>query len=78
MNTAAIRQQLHQYIDVADDKKIEAIYTLLENSNDFKMIYSDEELKMFRESAGAYLSGDNPGYTIEEAHDYIRKARNKE
>ena len=30
MTTAAIREKLYDYIRVADDKKIEAIYTLLE------------------------------------------------
>ena len=31
MRTAQIRQQLHDYIDAAEDKKLKAIYTLLEN-----------------------------------------------
>ncbi|MDB5115085.1 MAG: hypothetical protein JWQ79_577 [Mucilaginibacter sp.] len=30
MTTAAIREKLHEYIDVADDRKIEAIYTMVE------------------------------------------------
>ena len=31
MTTAVIRERLYDYIRVADDKKIEAIYTLLED-----------------------------------------------
>jgi len=31
MTNITIRQQLHKYIDAIDDKKIEALYTLLEN-----------------------------------------------
>jgi hypothetical protein len=46
MNTATIRQKLYEYIKVADDKKVKAIYTIVEDEinelhewwNDKKMI----------------------------------------
>jgi hypothetical protein len=31
MNTSAIRKRLHEYIKVAEDKKIKALYTIIEN-----------------------------------------------
>jgi hypothetical protein len=31
MNTAAIRKKLDEYIRVADDRKVRAIYTIIEN-----------------------------------------------
>ncbi len=31
MKTANIRQRLHSYLEVADDKKINAIYTMVED-----------------------------------------------
>jgi len=31
MNTITIRQKLHKYIEIADDKKIQAIYTMIED-----------------------------------------------
>lgn len=31
MNTATIRQKLYDYIKVADDKKVKAIYTIIES-----------------------------------------------
>jgi len=31
MDTATLKQKLHYYIDTAEDKKLEAIYTILEN-----------------------------------------------
>lgn len=30
MDTATIRQQLHNYLEVAEDKKINALYTIIE------------------------------------------------
>jgi hypothetical protein len=33
MNTAQIKQQLHDYIDNAEEKELRAIYTLLEDNN---------------------------------------------
>lgn len=30
MNTSSIKQQLHNYLDVADSKKLKAIYTMIE------------------------------------------------
>ena len=43
MDTATIRQQLHNYLEIADDKKVKAIYTIIEKDiqeNDFE--YPDE------------------------------------
>jgi hypothetical protein len=31
MRTAKVREQIHDYINSADDKKLRALYTLLEN-----------------------------------------------
>ena len=31
MNTANIRKQLHDYLEVADEKKLNAIYTMVED-----------------------------------------------
>jgi putative addiction module component (TIGR02574 family) len=33
MSIAEIRQHLHDYIDIAEDKKLEAIYTLLQDNS---------------------------------------------
>ncbi len=39
MDTATIRQHLHNYLEIADDKKVKAIYTIIEKDiqeNDFE------------------------------------------
>lgn len=75
MNTTIIREQLHQYIDNADDHTIEAIFTILKSDITSQSSYTDEELKIFYERRQKYLSGNTTTYSAEEAHDYIRKNR---
>ncbi|HEY8782078.1 MAG TPA: hypothetical protein VIM16_10710 [Mucilaginibacter sp.] len=43
MTTTAIREKLYQYIRVADDKKVKAIYTLLEDQIVPKYDWSEDE-----------------------------------
>lgn len=43
MTTTSIRQKLHSYLEVADDKKIKAMYIMLEDDIEkFSFEYSDE------------------------------------
>ena len=44
MNTASIRDKLYDYIRVADDKKLMAIYTMLEDT-------ITEDLEWWRDNA---------------------------
>ena len=69
-----IRQQLHQYIDAADDKNIEAIYTILQGNMQHER-FSAEDLKKFYDRRAEYLEGKMETYTVEEAHNLIRQAR---
>jgi len=77
MNTTAIRQQLHQYIEDADDNKIEAIFTILQTDMKASSSYTDEELKKFYDRREKYQQGNTTTYNAEEAHEYIRNSRNK-
>ena len=45
MRTTQIRQQLHDYINSAEDKKLKAIYTLLENDlhDDYQLTTAQKE-----------------------------------
>ena len=74
MDTSTIRQHLHNYLEVADDKKIIAIYTIIEKDikeNDF--VYSDElktELdKRYRE----YKNGSAEMITASDSKKRIAK-----
>ncbi len=77
MTTATIRQQLHKYIDITDDKKIEALFTLLENEINQPYSFSDEEINLLHERAEKYLAGGTKTYTVEDAHKQIREQRKK-
>jgi len=45
MTTATIRQQLHSYLEVADDKKVKAFYTLLKGDIEESGVEYTAELK---------------------------------
>ncbi len=76
MTNAAIREQLHQYIDVTDDKKIEALYTLLQNDMGPSYSLPPDELHMLHERAEKYLKG-SPTLSVEEAHGKVKEQRKK-
>ncbi len=76
MTNAVIRQQLHQYIDVADDRKIEAIYNLV-RSDMGNAKYTPEELEKFYSTLEKYLKGEMPVFATEDAHDYVRQNKKK-
>lgn len=43
MNTTNIRQKLQNYLEIADDKKVKALYTMMENDiNESNIEYSVE------------------------------------
>lgn len=40
--TATIREKLHQYIDTAEERKVQAIYVMLEEEIEYEEDYTDE------------------------------------
>ena len=74
MTLAAVKEKLHEFIDHADKKKIQAMYTLLESElTGTGHIYNDATLNMLNETSDAYHSGKMKGYSIDESIDRIRK-----
>lgn len=45
MTTAAIRQKLHNYLEVADGKKVKAMYAMLEEDIEESSVEYSDELK---------------------------------
>jgi hypothetical protein len=68
MNTATIRKKLSEYIKVADDKKVKAIYTIVEREiNEMNQWWNDRELVDELNNRSADLkSGKDKGIGWEE------------
>jgi len=68
MTTAAIREKLHNYINVADDRKVEAIYTMVEDEIAERLdLWEDEDfLNELDRRTEELESGKIKGITLEE------------
>ncbi|MFA6087662.1 addiction module protein [Mucilaginibacter sp.] len=68
MTTATIREKLHNYINIADDKKVEAIYTIVESEIAERLdLWEDEEfLKEIKSRVDDFENGAVKGSTWEE------------
>jgi len=74
MNTAAIRQKLHSYLEVADDKKIKAIYAIMENEVEESAVdYTDEFKAELDRRYADYKSGKAKMITEAESKRRIEK-----
>jgi len=62
MNTTTIKERLHEYIDHADDKHLEAIYLLLGLEADV----GTRRNALIREERAKYLNGEGKSFSPEE------------
>ena len=69
MTTTEIRNKLHHYIETAQEKKVKAIFTMVEDEIDEKPINWDVEkfVEELKNREANYLNGKNKGYTIAES-----------
>ena len=82
MTTSLIREKLYDFIKVADDKKVRAIYMMLEDEITEKAEWwKDKEfMKELDSRYNAWATGRERGYTLDEVNDLFvaaRKKRNK-
>jgi hypothetical protein len=74
MTISAIRKKLKTYVDGVDDKKVKALYTLLqddiEDSDGFSL--SEEHLRILDNEHALHLSGETKSYSWEDAKEIIR------
>ncbi|MGN6541848.1 MAG: hypothetical protein ACTHKY_13650 [Ginsengibacter sp.] len=80
MDTKTIRKQLHEYIEVAEDKKVQAIYTMIEDEiNEPLEDYSPEFKAELDNRVSYYLNGGTMVSSTEmnERLQALRTKRNK-
>ncbi len=77
MTTKARREELKVYFTGANDKKVNALYDLLEG--EFKerpFTLSEDQLNILEERRGDYQSGEATPKPWQEAHDKITNEKN--
>lgn len=74
MTVAAIRKKIKTYVDDVDDKKVKALYTLLEEEIEVSVGFTltKEHLRILDEEHALHLSGKTKSYSWEEAKQVIR------
>ena len=73
MTTTAIRKRLIAFLADADDKKVKAIYTLLENEMDkASFMLTDMHKKILDEAREEHLAGQSESYSWDEAKKIVR------
>lgn len=79
MTIAAIRERLYDYIRVADDKKIKAIYALLEDQVNPLVNWSEDEdfVAELDERVKRYEEGIDKGCTWDELEASIDELKKK-
>lgn len=78
MTSTAIRQRLITYLSDAEDNKIKAIYTLLENEieNEKSFKLTEEHLEILDKEREMHLSGTTKSYSKQDSFDIIRGYKN--
>ena len=74
MNTIAIRQKLHSYLEVANDKKLKAIYTMVEEEiEETEVGYTGEFKAELDKRYAGYKNGTAKIVTTTESKKRIAK-----
>ena len=78
MSTATIRQQLQNYLEIADDKKVKALYIMMEDEIKGASIEYGDELKKELDSRYAfYKNGKSKLISATESKRRINKLLSK-
>jgi hypothetical protein len=73
IRTTELKERIYNYMELADDKVLEAINTLLETSVGQTYTLTDEQLSEVEKRRTKYLSGEAKMYDWKEAKNRIGK-----
>ena len=74
MTAATIKRKLHSYLEVADEKKIKAIYTMMEREIEDSLVdYTDELKAILNKRHEQYKNGKVKMITAKESKQRISK-----
>ncbi len=74
MTVAAIREKIKNYVDDVDDKKVKALYTLLQDEIEESASFSltKEQLQILDEEHALHIAGKSKSYSWEETKEILR------
>lgn len=78
-HSSALRNQLHHYIEQADERVLEAMSILIGQTppSATSHSYDDATLKMLHDRRDAHLAGQSRSYTAEESLSLLRNPQRK-
>jgi hypothetical protein len=78
MSTSAIRQKLHSYLEVADDKKVKALYTMMEEDIEKLAVEYTNDFKKELDRRYAYYKSGGKMVTAAAANKQIQEVLKKD
>lgn len=77
MNTTTIKQQLHGYLEIADNKKLKAIYTMVEDEIKETQVEYNDEFKAELDKRVSYYLNRGRMVLPNEMNKRLQAKRNK-
>ena len=78
MDFSALREQLHEYINIADERHLTAIYVLVEDNipeHKHDDIYDEQMMKMLYQRRENHRNGTSKSYSAEEVMKLARQKK---
>lgn len=73
MATTQIREELHEYIDNVDERKLETIYLVLIDNINSDYSYNSDELAEIYLRRDRFIKGEEKSLTTEELINFVQQ-----